>query len=143
MTEENGQQIDATVEHVVPDSLAVAYRKALEALQGAWERQQPDSGLLASDDYMTAQAALGMLETLLTTRADVSADIRPQSDPCATHACRQRDSLSLWRPLQNPCGKEIIPSPVKGEGRGEGESSQLRWVGARYIVPLRVCGPKK
>ena len=80
MTEENGQQIDATVEHVVPDPLAVAYRKALEALQGAWERRQPDSGLLASDDYMAAQAALGMLETLLTTRADVSADITALAD---------------------------------------------------------------
>ena len=37
MTEENGQQIDATVEHVAPDPLAVAYRKALEALQGCVE----------------------------------------------------------------------------------------------------------
>ena len=41
MTEENGQLIDATVEHVVPDPLTVAYRKALEALQSAWERRQP------------------------------------------------------------------------------------------------------
>ena len=45
----------------------------------AWERRQPDSGLLASDDYMTAQAALGMLETLLTTEdGRVSRHYRPR-----------------------------------------------------------------
>ena len=80
MTEENGQQIDATVQHIAPDPLAVAYRKALEALQGAWGRRQPDSGMLASDDYMAAQAALGMLEALLTTSADVTADIEALAD---------------------------------------------------------------
>lgn len=80
MTEGNGQQIDATVEHIQPDPLAVAYRKALEALHGAWSRRQPDNGMLASDDYMTAQAALGMLETLLTTRADITVDIEALAD---------------------------------------------------------------
>ena len=80
MTEENGQQIDATVQHVTPDPLAIAYRKALEALHDAWSRRQPDSGMLASDDYMTAQAALGMLEALLTTSADVTADIDALAD---------------------------------------------------------------
>ena len=41
MTEGNVQQIDATAEHIQPDPLAVAYRKALEALQSAWSRRQP------------------------------------------------------------------------------------------------------
>ena len=80
MTEEDGQQIDATVQHVAPDPLAVAYRKALESLHTAWSRRRPDSGMLASDDYITAQAALGQIEALLTTRADVSADITALAD---------------------------------------------------------------